>query len=54
MDLIAKLKEIKRDSVTKNGQDIQVLFTDVKEAPAHLQLIRDENPVTDQIPPTMP
>lgn len=41
--LIGQLKQLKRDSVTKSGQDIQVLFSDVKEAPTHMQLIKDIN-----------
>lgn len=35
-DLIGQLKQLKRDSVIKTGQDIQVVFSDVKEAPAHM------------------
>ena len=34
-DLIGQLKQIKRESVIKTGQEVQVLFSDVREAPAH-------------------
>jgi len=48
--LIGQLKQLKRDSVTKSGQDIQVLFSDVKEAPAHMQLIKDINRKPQVVP----
>ena len=35
-DLIGQLKQIKRESLIKTGQEVQVLFSDVREAPAHL------------------
>ena len=35
-DLIGQLKQIKRESIIKVGQEVQVLFSDVREAPAHL------------------
>lgn len=46
-DLVAELKRLKRDTGTKTGQDLHVLFTDIKEAPAHIQLIKDSNPVRE-------
>ena len=45
VDLIAELKQLKRDSAQKIGSDVQVIFSDVKEAPAHLALIADSNPL---------
>ena len=38
---IGQLKQVKRESLLKTGSDIQVLFSDVKEAPASLNLIKD-------------
>ena len=42
MDLIDELKQLKSDSVEAFGKDVHVLFSDVKEAPAHMSLIQDQ------------
>lgn len=39
--------------MTKSGQDVQVLFSDVKEAPAHMQLIKDINTKKPEVVPAV-
>jgi len=42
-DIITQLKQLKRDSIHRIGTDVHVLFSDVKEAPAHMSLIQDKS-----------